>query len=121
MRTSSNADNLPLNALFINGGLFELSGTIRNELLSPYFGLLEAAFYRRLGDITFLPLYTGFSLETGNAWDSKDDINSDNLRYAGSVFIGADTFMGPIYFAFGATDRGERAIYLNIGKTFLSD
>jgi NTE family protein len=119
--TSSNADNLPLNALFINGGLFELSGTIRNELLSPYFGLLEAAFYRRLGDITFLPLYTGFSLETGNAWDSKDDINSDNLRYAGSVFIGADTFMGPIYFAFGATDRGERAIYLNIGKTFLSD
>ena len=119
--TSSNADNLPLNALFIHGGLFELSGTVRNELLSPYFGLLEAAFYRRLGDITFLPIYTGFSLEAGNAWDSKDDINSENLRYAGSIFIGADTFMGPLYFSFGATDRGERAIYLNIGKTFLNN
>ena len=119
--TSSDADNLPLNALFINGGLFELSGTVRNELLSPYFGLLEAAFYRRLGDITFLPIYTGFSLETGNAWDNRDDIHTDNLRYAGSIFIGADTFMGPLYFAFGATDRGERAIYLNIGKTFLSN
>ena len=118
---SSNEDNIPLNALFIHGGLFELSGTIRNELLSPYFGLLEAAFYRRLGDITFLPIYTGFSLETGNAWDNQDDIHSDNLRYAGSIFIGADTFMGPLYFAFGATDRGERAIYLNIGKSFLNN
>lgn len=118
---SSNEDNLPLNALFIHGGLFELSGTVRNELLSPYFGLLEAAFYRRLGDITFLPIYTGFSLEAGNAWDNQDDIHSDNLRYAGSIFIGADTFMGPLYFAFGATDRGERTIYLNIGKTFLNN
>jgi NTE family protein len=118
--TSSNEDNIPLNALLIHGGLFELSGTVRNELLSPHFGLLEAAFYRRLGNITFLPIYTGFSLEAGNAWD-KDDIHSDNLRYAGSIFIGADTFMGPIYFAIGATDQGERAIYLNIGKSFLNN
>jgi NTE family protein len=117
----SNEDNIPLNALFINGGLFELSGTVRNELLSPYFGLIEAAFYRRLGDITFLPIYTGFSLEAGNAWDNKSDIHTDNLRYAGSVFIGADTFMGPLYFAIGATDRGERAVYLNIGKSFLNN
>jgi len=118
---SSNEDNLPLNALFINGGLFELSGTVRNELVSPHFGLLEAAFYRRLGDITFLPIYTGFSLEAGNAWDNRADIHSDNLRYAGSIFIGADTFMGPLYFAIGATDRGERAVYLNIGKSFLNN
>ncbi|MCK4674507.1 MAG: patatin-like phospholipase family protein [Gammaproteobacteria bacterium] len=119
--TSSNEDNIPLNALFIHGGLFELSGTVRNELLSPHFGMLEAAFYRRLGDITFLPIYTGFSLEAGNAWDNKADIHSDNLRYAGSIFIGADTFMGPLYFSIGATDRGERAVYLNIGKTFLNN
>ena len=118
---SSNEDNIPLNALFIHGGLFELSGTVRNELLSPHFGMLEAAFYRRLGDITFLPIYTGFSLEAGNAWDNKADIHSDNLRYAGSIFIGADTFMGPLYFSIGATDRGERAVYLNIGKTFLNN
>ena len=114
-------DQFTLNSLLINGGLFKLSGTVRNELVSPYFGLLEAAFYRRLGDITFLPIYTGFSLEAGNAWYETDDIHSNDLRYAGSLFIGADTFMGPIYFAFGATDQGERAIYLNIGKSFMTD
>lgn len=118
--TSSNEDTLPLNAQFINGGIFELSGTLRNELLSPHFGLLEAAFYRRLGDITFLPIYTGFSIEAGNAWDTKSDIKVDNLRYAGSLFIGADTFMGPLYFAIGATNKGEQAIYLNLGKSFLN-
>ena len=112
---------LQLNSLLIHGGLFELSGTVRNELLSPYFGLLETAFYRRLGDITFLPIYTGFSLEAGNAWQERDEIRSNNLRYAGSVFIGADTFMGPLYFALGATNKGEAAIYLNIGKSFLDN
>jgi len=119
--TVESDDPLTLNSLLIHGGFFELSGTVRNELLSPYFGLLEAAFYRRLGDITFLPIYTGFSLEAGNAWDERDDIHSNNLRYAGSIFIGADTFMGPLYFAFGATDQGERAVYLNIGKSFLEN
>ncbi|MCP4076695.1 MAG: hypothetical protein GY744_11000 [Gammaproteobacteria bacterium] len=119
--TTSNDEDIPLNAFLIHGGLFELSGTVRNELLSPHFGLLEVALYRRLGNISFLPIYTGFSLETGNAWGSKDDINTDNLRFAGSIFIGADTFMGPLYFSIGATDRGEQAIYLNIGKTFLNN
>jgi len=119
--TTTNEDNIPLNALLIHGGLFELSGTVRNELLSPHFGLLEAAFYRRLGDITFLPIYTGFSLEAGNAWDNKADIDANDLRYAGSIFIGADTFMGPLYLSIGATDHGESTIYLNIGKTFLNN
>ncbi len=118
---SNNASNLPLNALFIHGGLFELSGTIRNELVSPYFGLIEAAFYRRLGDITFLPIYTGFSLEAGNAWDHKAAISANNLRYAGSIFIGADTFMGPLYCAVGTTSRGESTVYLNLGKSFFEN
>lgn len=121
LETTTNDDQIPFNAYLIHGGFLELSGTIRNELVSQHFGLVEAVFYRRLGDITFLPIYTGFSLEAGNAWFDRNEINSENIRYAGSLFIGADTFMGPLYFAIGATDHGEAAIYLNIGKTFLVD
>jgi NTE family protein len=108
------------NTLFYKGGYLELSGTVRNELIGQHFGLIETAFYRRLGDITFLPIYTGFSLEAGNAWIESSDINTENIRFAGSVFIGADTFLGPIYIAIGATDQGESAFYLNIGSSFLS-
>ena len=112
-------ENAPYNALFRRGGFLELSGTMERELVGQHFGLLQAAFYRRIGDITFLPIYTGFSLEAGNAWDKHDDINKDTTRLGGSIFIGADTFIGPLYFAIGATDAGDRALYFNLGQTFL--
>lgn len=119
--TTSNEDNLPLNAYLVNGGFLELSGTIRNELVSPHFGLLQTAFYRRLGNISFLPMFAGFSLEAGNAWQTRDEIDPDNLVYAGSLYVGADTFMGPLYLGYGHTDGGENAVYLYIGTTFLED
>ena len=88
-------------------------------MAGQHFGLIQAAFYRRLGDITFLPIYSGFSIEGGNAWNSYDDISSDTTKVGGSIFIGADTFLGPIYLAIGATDQGDRALYFNLGQTFL--
>jgi len=115
------ANDIRANELFWHGGFLELSGTIRNELFGQYFGLIETAFYRRLGDITFLPLYAGFSLEAGNAWIERSDINSNNIRYSGSIFVGAETFLGPVYIAVGASSKGDLAFYFNISKTFLSD
>jgi len=114
-------NDAPYNALYRRGGFLELSGTLDRELAGQHFGLIEAAFYRRLGNITFLPIYSGFSIEAGNAWDQYDDINADNTTIGGSLFIGADTFIGPLYFAIGATDNGETALYFNLGQTFLTD
>ncbi len=114
-------EDAPFNALYRRGGFLELSGTLDRELAGQHFGLIEAAFYRRLGDITFLPIYTGFSLEAGNAWNQYGDIDSDNINVAGSIFIGADTFIGPLYLAFGLTKDGEEALYFNLGQTFLSN
>jgi hypothetical protein len=53
---------------------FELSGFLNRQLAGQHFGLLEAALYRRLGNITLLPVYAGFTLETGNAWNDRDEI-----------------------------------------------
>ena len=114
------ADEIQANTLFWHGGFLELSGTIRNELFGQHFGLLETALYRRLGNISLLPMYAGFSLEAGNAWLTSSDINSD-VRIAGSIFIGAETFLGPVYIAAGTTDKGETAFYFNIGKSFLEN
>lgn len=114
-------ENAPYNALFRRGGWLELSGTLERERFGQHFGIIEAAFYRRLGNITFLPIYTGFSLEAGNVWNRYTDINSDNTTAAGSIFIGADTFLGPLYLAIGANDDGEAALYFNLGQTFLKD
>lgn len=113
-------ENAPFNALFRNGGFMELSGSMEREFEGQHFGLLEVAFYRRLGDITFLPIYTGFSLETGGNWNQYSDITAENTIYAGSVFIGADTFIGPLYVAFGGNSKSDRAFYFYLGQTFLN-
>ncbi len=114
-------ENAPFNALHRHGGFLELSGTLDRELAGQHFGLIESAFYRRLGNITFLPIYSGFSLEAGNVWDRYDDISSDNTILAGSIFIGAETFIGPVYLSIGATDKGDTALYFNLGQTFIYD
>ncbi len=114
-------ENAPFNALYRHGGFLELSGTLERERTGQHFALIEAAFYRRLGNITFLPIYTGFSLEAGNVWNRYEDINGDNTTVAGSIFIGADTFIGPLYFAFGANSDDEYALYFNLGQTFLAE
>ena len=114
-------ENAPFNALFRHGGFLETSGTMQRELAGQHFGLLEAAFYRRLGNITFLPIYSGFSIEAGNAWDRYEDINAENTPLAGSIFVGADTFLGPVYLAIGFNDTNEQALYFNLGQTFLSN
>ena len=118
LETTINED-APFNALFRRGGFLELSGSLDRELAGQNFGLLEVAFYKRLGNITFLPIYTGFSVETGNVWNRLSDISAENTILAGSIFIGADTFIGPLYLAFGFNDDGQQALYFNLGQTFL--
>jgi NTE family protein len=118
LETTINED-APFNALFRRGGFLELSGTLNRELAGQNFGLIEVAFYKRLGNITFLPIYTGFSIETGNVWNRLSDVSAENTIFAGSIFIGADTFIGPLYLAFGFNDDGQQALYFNIGQTFL--
>lgn len=118
LETTINED-APFNALFRRGGFLELSGSLDRQLAGQNFGLIEAAFYKRLGNITFLPIYTGFSVETGNVWNRLSDISAENTIFAGSIFIGADTFIGPLYIAFGFNDDGQQALYFNIGQTFL--
>lgn len=114
-------ENAPENALFRHGGFFELSGFLNRQLAGQHFGLLEAAFYRRLGNITLLPMYAGFTLETGNAWNDRDDISLSNSVLAGSVFVGADTFLGPLYLAYGINDSNASTFYFYLGRRWAPD
>jgi len=63
-------------------------------------------------------LYLGVSLEVGNAWQNSGDISFSNSLTAGSVFVGADTFIGPVYLAGGLAEGGNSALYLFVGRPF---
>jgi len=47
-----------------------------------------------------------------------DPVSLDTLRHGGSVFIGADTPLGPVVFAWGASDGGRHRFYFVLGETF---
>jgi NTE family protein len=65
-----------------------------------------------------LSAYAGATLEAGNVWDFADEIGFDSLRYSGSLFIGAESPLGPAYLAAGYSDSGDVAIYFYLGNPF---
>lgn len=105
------------------GGLFNLSGYIpysfnddniilgvvkyRYELKNGgFFGTLNA------------PLYAGVSLEVGNTWSDYESYDRSDLKKSASVYVAADTFLGPLYLAYGASTDGHMSSYLYLGEKF---
>jgi len=110
----------PVQNRFRTGGFTKLSGFTQDQLSGQQLVLLRSGYYRRLGDIKWLPAYAGVSLEHGNVYEDRDDISlapSDALL-AGSVFLGVDTVLGPVYLAYGHAEQGNDSIYLYLGRLF---
>ena len=97
------------------GGFLNLSGTPRGRYAGArtFFGSLIG--YREMSDLIGempAPIYIGASLETGNSADAAGSLAWNELKRAGSVFIAADTLIGPIYLAYGRTQGGRGTPYL---------
>lgn len=105
------------------GGFLNMSGVTPDTLVGPHYAIARAIYYRQVGSggsqgFLDVPVYMGASLEKGNVWDSRRDISFSSARTNGSVFVGLDTFLGPVYFATGFDDGGGSAYYLFLGRTF---
>jgi NTE family protein len=111
-------DAAPVVRWFRMGGFARLSGLVPNQISGRHNALLTLAYYRRLNDFKLLPAFAGATLESGNVWDFKGDIGFDDLRYSGSIFVGAETPIGPVYFAYGISDSGDNTAYFYVGNPF---
>jgi NTE family protein len=94
-------DEAPPESLFRSGGFLKLSGFRPYQLSGSHSGEIALVGYRRILDAKLLPAYLGASIEYGNVWQDKDDIAFDNAILNGSVFVGADTPIGPLYVGTG--------------------
>lgn len=113
--------DIPANDAFAIGGLFNLSGHRKFEITGRYSGVVRMLYYKEIGNsksIFRVPVYIGGSLETGNAWNDENDINTDSLITAGSLILAFDTPIGPLYLAQGFADGGNTTSYLFLGRTF---
>jgi NTE family protein len=102
------------------GGFLDLSGTPVGAVVGSQALMFAGLAYYRIGEL--LPraigrnVYAGFSLEAGNAWQRKSDISFGSMKKAGSLFLGLDSIIGPMYIAWGHTFGGQSAFYLFLGR-----
>lgn len=108
--------------LYFLGGPGRLSGLGNEELFGDSLILARIQSYRRLKKIDLagisIRLYTGISLEAGNTFFFDESLALDKLLYGGTVFIGAETPIGPLYLGYGYTEGGRSRWYLAIGDHF---
>jgi NTE family protein len=97
------------------GGLFNLSGFEFNQFSGQHLGLASAQYRRKFWDTKIAEVSIGTSLEFGNVWDNKSDISTSNAIFAGSVFLGADTGIGPMFLGYGHAEDGTSSFYLYVG------
>jgi NTE family protein len=106
----------PIHALPQLGGFFDLSGYAERELTGQNSGRLLGAYYRRIGNFSRMPVYAGITLEVGNVWDTRDAISLDDSLGGGSIWLGADTVVGPVYVGYGRAEGGAESFYFYVGR-----
>jgi NTE family protein len=120
--TLLNDEFADVRSYFPLGGFLNLSGIPADSLIGPHYGIARLVYYRKVGNggegFLNVPLYAGLSLEAGNTWTRRTDMNWSDARKDASVFFGMDTFLGPAWFAIGYDSRGRHAFYLSLGRGF---
>jgi len=108
-------DDAPVQDYFRLGGFGQLSGFNTNQLAGQHAALLRGGYFYDL-QTDYVDTYFGGTLEAGNVWQTRDDIDLSDPIVAGSVFLGADTPVGPLFLGYGRAEGGNDAWYLSLGK-----
>ncbi|MEO0882678.1 MAG: patatin-like phospholipase family protein [Pseudomonadota bacterium] len=113
-------NNEPVQILNL-GGFRRLSAFTESSVPNDQYVLGTAEVFYRLtgtGGMLNFPVYVGTTLEYANIeFDVFQDGRSDDV-FAGSIYLGADTILGPLYLGTGASDSGAFAVFLHYGRTF---
>ena len=100
------------------GGFQQLSGYQPGQINGNYLAFGRLTYYKRRENSPVFArgLFFGASLEAGNAWNARGDAKLNDLRSGSSVFLGADTGLGPVYLGLTYAPRGSTGVYLFVGK-----
>jgi len=117
--TTSSGSNEMLATYGFLGGLGNLSGYPEQSIFAPHTALLRLMYYRRVlrtDSLITVPLYVGGSAEWGGFWSDRDEASFGSMMPAGSVFVGADSPLGPVFVGWGRAEGGRDSFYLTFGS-----
>jgi len=100
------------------GGFHQLSGFRSGQLVGNALLFGRLTWYHRLTQPLVLTrgFFVGASLEAGNAWADRRQLKLSDVHGGMSLFLGADTGLGPLYLGLTYAPRGEAGIALFIGR-----
>ena len=100
------------------GGFHQLSGYRDGQLLGNYVLFARLGWYLRLPYVPVVgrALFVGATAEAGNAWASREAMRTGTLRTGTSLYVGADTGLGPLYLALTHAPRGSTGVMLFLGR-----
>ena len=121
---SLGATNEPQNYYQL-GGLFNVSGLPQNYFSGRQMAFAMVQYQKRLSDNSVLPIdlpvYAGFSIEGGQLWSDRSEVDFGDLVGAGSVYLGIDSPLGPLFLGLGSAEGDFDALYLSLGWPFLTN
>ncbi|MGM3275845.1 patatin-like phospholipase family protein [Ralstonia sp. 24A2] len=106
---------------FYLGGFQHLSAYAQDQFNGQYllYGRLTYLYDLRVDDLLGLraPVF-GASAEAGNVWQLRNNFGRGGYLKSGSVFVGGNSPIGPLYFGFALAPQGVWNVYLQLGRVF---
>jgi NTE family protein len=109
---------MPSYDAFTLGGPLRLSGYRIDEFSGRDMAFGRLMYYKRavhLPDLVGSGVYVGASLEAGRMSKQYVGTPSTGTILSGSAFLGAATFLGPLYFGLGVGEAGRWNLYMLLG------
>jgi NTE family protein len=109
---------MPAYEAFHLGGPLRLSGYRIDEFAGRRMAFGRLAYYNRtlaLPGILETRVFLGGSLEAGQVKDRFDGLPSAGTTWSGSVFLAAESFLGPGFLGLGAGEAGRWSLFLLLG------
>ena len=110
--------DMPAYETFTLGGPLRLSGYRIDEFAGRRMTFGRLMYYNqavKLPDLLGSGVYAGASLEAGQMKNGFDGSSDAGTIASGSLFLGAETSLGPAYFGLGIGEGGRRFLYLLVG------
>jgi NTE family protein len=112
-------DRLPIYDLFAWGGFLRGSGYRSGALAGDRIQFGRLLYYQKLVRQTLLQgVYAGLSMEALRIGGSPAPDTPTGWIKSGSVYLGVDTILGPLYLGYGQASGGFRSFYFYLGRPF---
>jgi NTE family protein len=100
------------------GGFSRLVGYQANELTGQNYGVLLGGYSYEIGKLLGQEALAGALIEYGNAWEQRSQMSLSDSQLHASLYLGIDSWLGPILFGIGAREGGDPNVFIEIGHRF---